>query len=192
MNNNGFLESIKKKFTFQSNFNKFQSNAISAFYLINKDQFYYQLIITIINASFMDSLFYNNILRSLIMFAFSLAYEELFQTLIGSICYIISTYTVYTIWNYEKLNAKFLVAIHSVLLVFYINYGFFLIIYLQRSPIDFSAIVLTRDIYCEFILFIIRCLSLLISTILLITLVRSFCENSIMKLKFKDEVNLLK
>ena len=157
-------------------------------YLIKIDQFYYQLTITILYSQFMDSLFYKSILRSIIMFIVTLSYEDLFHAIIGLIYYILLSFSIYFIWNFDCKNIKNLAIIHLLLLLSYIIYGVFLIVHLKRSPIDFTALVLTRDTYCELILFIIRCLTLIFSITILVSFIKSFSKNRIFMIKLNDEI----
>jgi hypothetical protein len=179
LNINIWYKKFKEFFLFQ------HSNDV---YLIKLDQFYYQLGTTILYSQFMDSLFHKSILRSLIMFVITLSTEDLFQTIFGLIYFIVLSFTIYFIWNYDCKNIKILVIIHLFLLISYMINGSFLIFYLKQSPVDFSALVLTRDTYCEFILFFIRCLTLIFSITILISLIKTLSRNSIFMIKLNDEI----
>ena len=159
-------------------------------FLLRLDLFYYQLAITILYASFMDSLFYKSTLRSCIMFAFSLAHEELVLVCIGISYYCLLSFTIYAIWNYDSKSLQCLIAIHSALFACYTIYGIYMITFLDRSPVDFATLVLTRDFYCESLLFTMRCLTILITILLLIAYLRSYGKNNLVIVYFKDKIQI--
>ncbi len=103
-----------------------------------------------------------------------MAYEELILACIGISYYSVWAYTIYLIWNNDVKNIHFLVAIHILILGCYATYGIFMIAFLDRSPNDFATLILTRDTFCESLLFLIRCLTLVFATLVLFAYIRSY------------------
>ena len=163
---------------------------LNTIYLIRLDIFYNQLTITILYASFMDSLFYKSTLRSFVMFAVSMAYEELILACIGISYYIVLAYTIYLIWNNDVKNIHFLVAIHILILGCYATYGIFMIAFLDRSPNDFATLILTRDTFCESSLFLIRCLTLVFAILVLFAYIRSYSSKNVITVNLREQIKI--